>query len=316
MVPQPPFDVLIVGGGPGGLSAALVCARQQRTVLLADHGEYRNAAAGEAHMLLGQDGVPPARLRAAARDDLAHHDNVELRRAAVIDIRPAGDAFEAGFAGSRPVTVRRVILATGQEDVLPDVPGLAELFGHGLFHCPYCHGYEARGQAIGVLGAGYAHCAQAAYLADRLSDDVVLCTNGDPVDPPDRAELDRRGIAVHPAPLTGVKGAPGDLRLTFADGTELRRDALFHRTATRQRSDLAERLGCRFLPDGRVAVDAVGQTSVPGVYAVGDMARSESLPEATAFVTTAAADGLRAAVWVDQELLGMDADKAGASPSA
>lgn len=315
MVPDSPFDVLIVGGGPGGLSAALVCARQQRQVLVADHGAYRNAAADEAHMLLGQDGVPPARLRAAARDDLAGHDNVKLRRAAVNEIRPVREAFAVDFAGAQPVTARRIILATGQVDVLPDVPGLAELFGRGLFHCPYCHGYEVRGEAIAVLGAGYVHCAQAAYLRDRLSDDVVLCTLGDPVDPADLAELNSRGMAVRRAPLIGVAGERGDLRLAFADGTELRRAALFHRTATRQRSALAQRLGCAFLPDGRVAVNAVGQTSVPGVYAVGDMARSENLPEATAFVTTAAADGLRAAVWVDQELLGMDADKAGASLS-
>jgi thioredoxin reductase len=309
------YEVAIVGAGPAGLTAALVCGRQQRRVLLLDSGRPRNARATELHMLVGRDGHAPAELRRTGREEVAAHPNVHIRDEEVRSATVLPDGFRLHLA-SGTEQARKLILATGQVDVLPDVPGLAERFGSSVFHCPYCHGYEVKGQALAVLGGGYAHCMQALYLADRLSSDVVLCTDGVTPDEEHLKLLARAGIPVHTEPLTGISGELGDLRLSFGSGHTLRRAALFHRTTTRQHSDLAEQLGCEMFPDGRVRVDAVQQTTVPGVWAAGDMARQEALAEATAFLATGAADGMRAAIWADQELLNDDAERAGADGAA
>lgn len=309
------YEVAIVGAGPAGLTAALVCGRQQRRVLLLDSGRPRNAPATELHMLVGRDGHAPAQLRRTGREEVAAHPNVHIRDEVVRSAAVLPDGFRLDLA-SGTERARKLILATGQVDVLPDVPGLAERFGSSVFHCPYCHGYEVKGQALAVLGGGYVHCMQALYLADRLSSDVVVCTDGVTPDEEHLKLLAGAGIAVHTEPLTGIGGGLGDLRLSFDSGRTLRRAAIFHRTATRQHSDLAEQLGCEMFPDGRVRVDAVQQTTVPGVWAAGDMARQEALAEATAFLATGAADGMRAAIWADQELLNEDAERVGADETA
>ncbi|MEV0253781.1 NAD(P)/FAD-dependent oxidoreductase [Streptomyces sp. NPDC050732] len=306
------YEVAIIGAGPAGLTAALVCGRQQRRVLLLDSGMPRNARATELHMLVGRDGHSPARLRQTGREEVARHPNVRIEDATVRSAAAVPGGFRLELA-SGAEEARKLILATGQVDVLPDVPGLAERFGSSVFHCPYCHGFEVKDRSVVVLGGGYAHCMQALYLADRLTSDVVVCTHGATPEESLLKRLARAGITVHTEPLAGVDGGLGDLRLSFASGRVVRCEAVFHRTATRQHSDLAERLGCEMLPDGRVRVDAVQQTTVPGVYAAGDMARQETLPEATAFLATGAADGLRAAIWADQELLNEDAEVAAAA---
>ncbi|SEM29493.1 NAD(P)/FAD-dependent oxidoreductase [Nonomuraea pusilla] len=305
------FDVVVVGGGPAGLNAALVSGRQRRRVLLVDSGAPRNAPAQETHMLLSRDGLSPTALREAGQADLRAYPTVETRSAEVVDASAltSGNAsgFELTLADGGREHARKVVLATGQTDVLADVPGLAERFGRGVFHCPFCHGYEAREQPIAVLGSDFPSVMLALYVADRFSDDVVLCGNGEA--PPDehRERLEKAGVGVREERVTELRGEPGALELRLEGGTPLLRGAVFHRTRTRQHSDLAERLGCELLPDGCVRVNEFQQTSVRGVYAAGDMARLEALPDAMTFVVTGAADGARAAIWVDQELFREDA---------
>lgn len=301
------YDVLVVGGGPAGLNAALVAGRQRREVLLLDSGAPRNAPAAEMHMLLSRDGFPPAELRRVGREQLAHYPGVEVREALVTTAEKEGNGFALTLADGERVAGRKLILATGQSDVLDGVEGLSELFGRGVYHCPFCHGWETRGMRLAVLGHELPQVMQALYVADRFSDDVVVCTDGHPVPEQAAGRLAEAGITVDETPVSRIEGKEGEVRLVLVDGRVLDRQAVYHRAPTRQHSPLAEQLGCHLLPDGCVRVDEFQRTSVPGVYAAGDTARLEALPDALTFVVTGAADGARAAVWLDGELFRQDA---------
>ncbi|MFE2873084.1 NAD(P)/FAD-dependent oxidoreductase [Embleya sp. NPDC059259] len=301
------FDVVVVGAGPAGLNAALVSGRQRRRVLLIDSGRPRNAPSPEVHMLLGRDGVSPTALRAAARADLAAYATVEVREGEVSDARALDAGFELVLADGRIERTRKLILATGQVDVPVEIPGLAERFGRGVFHCPFCHGFETRDRALAVVGSDPASVMLALYVADRFSHDVVLATHGSMPTDEQRALLAKADVAVRDEEVTSISGEPGSLTLEFAAAPALTRGAIFHRTRIRQHSALAARLGCVHLPDGCVRVDEFQRTSVAGVFAAGDMARLEALPDPLTFVVTGAADGARAAVWADQELFRADA---------
>ena len=296
------YDVIVVGGGPAGLSAALVLGRQRRRVLVVDAGEPRNSSAAEMHMYLGRDGGSPAALLADGRAELDAYPTVERRAGRVVAAQGVVDGFDLELAGGEREGARRLLLATGQVDVPAAVPGLAERWGTSVLHCPFCHGYETTGKSLAVLGNGVG-AMLAAYVRDRFSDDVVLCTNGPAELPPPVAELlPARGIAVVETPLTAVEGELDGLTLRFADGSTLARDAVYHRAPTHQSADLAAQLGADLLPDGCVRVDEFGHTTVPGVFAAGDSARLAVLPDALTLVGPGAADGVRAAVWLEQEL--------------
>lgn len=296
------YDVIVVGGGPAGLSAALVLGRQRRRVLLVDAGEPRNASAAEMHMYLGRDGGAPAQLLVDGRAEVDAYPTVERRAGRVVSAKGVTDGFVVELVDGGQESARRLMLCGGQVDVPDDVPGLAERWGSSVFHCPFCHGYETAGRTLAVLGNGVG-AMLAAYVRDRFSDDVVLCTNGPSTLPPPVAELmPARGITLVETPIVAIDGELGALRLRFADGSELARDALYHRAPTRQSSDLAAQLGATLLADGCVEVDEFGQTSVPGVFAAGDAARLAALPDALTLVGPGAADGVRAAVWLEQGL--------------
>ncbi|MCY7342752.1 MAG: NAD(P)/FAD-dependent oxidoreductase [Pseudonocardia sp.] len=296
------YDVVVVGGGPAGLSAAVVLGRQRRRVLVVDAGEPRNARAAEMHMYLGRDGGSPAALLVDGRAEVDAYPTVERRIGRVVSVEGETDGFDVELVGAGRESARRLLLATGQMDTPADVPGLGERWGTSVFHCPFCHGYETTGKTLAVLGNGVG-AMLAAYVRDRFSDDVVLCTNGPSTLPPPVAELlPARGISVVETPLTAVEGELDGLTLRFADGSSLARDAVYHRAPTHQSADLAAQLGAELLPDGCVQVDEFGRTTVAGVFAAGDSARLAALPDALTLVGPGAADGVRAAVWLEQEL--------------
>jgi thioredoxin reductase len=302
------FDVVIIGGGPAGLNAALILGRVGRPVLLADDGQPRNAPSAAVHGFLSRDGADPAEIRRTARQELARYPSIQARDTTVQAAAPADDGFEVTLADGTTAHPRRLLLATGVTDQLPAVDGLASLWGRGVYHCPYCHGWEAREQEVAVLGGD----DQAVHLAlnlARLGCDIIVCSNG-PIraSDPARAALDARQIRVCEDPVSKVDGEPGRyVRLHLAPGQTLERHALFIPPAPLQRSGLAETLGCAFLDDGAVQVNELGQTTVPGVYAAGDMCRTPAMPYPAAQVIMAAAQGARAAVVIDQELLFTDA---------
>jgi thioredoxin reductase len=191
-------------------------------------------------------------------------------------------------------------------DELSPVDGLAELWGSGIFHCPYCHGFEIRDQALAMLGATQPAVHLALHLT-RFSRDVVLCTNAAELDAEARSLLEANGVPVREAPIARLEGRDGRLELVvFADGETLRRDAMFCTSRLRQRSELPAQLGCTTFDDGCVEIDDFGLTSVPGVYAVGDMARRATQPRPAAAVIAAAATGTIAGIAIDKELLATD----------
>ncbi|MGW4425130.1 NAD(P)/FAD-dependent oxidoreductase [Streptosporangium sp. NPDC004631] len=301
------FDVVIVGGGPAGMAAALALGRVHRTVLLIDTGEGRNAAADNVHNFLTRDGTPPAELRRLGREELVAYRTVQTRTEMVTDARVLdGDGFQLDLSDGGTAAARRLLLATGLADELPGPRGVEALWGRSAFHCPYCHGYECTGKQVAVLGTDQARIRLALQLS-RFAADVVLCTGGRPLDPAAQAALASHGVAVRCETIARLEGTGGRLeQIVFENGPSLARDAVFVVNVPRQRSDLADRLGCATFTDGCVEVNEFGQTSVPGVYAAGDMARRSGVPMPMAAVIAAAASGTVAAAVIDQDLLCAD----------
>ena len=295
-------DVLVVGGGVAGLSAALMLGRSHRDVVVVDAGHPRNAPAHQMHNVLSRDGTSPEEFRQVALRELDAYPGVSVRLGAVTALRAAGGAFEADLASRDTLAGRRLLLATGLADDLPPVPGMTELWGTSVFGCPYCHGWETTGKAIAVQGAALPRVRLALQLT-RFSQDVVLCADGVPLDATAAGVLAGAGVAIRPEPLAALTIRAGHLdAVTFTEGPPLHRDALFVPNSTRQRSTLATDLRCVLLADGGVEVDELGRTSVPGVYA-GDMAHRPTLPIPLASLTAAAAAGQVAAGALDHDLL-------------
>jgi len=301
------YDVIIVGGGAAGLAAALTLGRSRRCTLVLDAGEGRNAPAAAVHNFLTRDGTPPAELRRVARADLAAYPEVEVRYAAVADVRRTAEgAYRVTQAGGAAADGRRLLLATGVVDELPDVPGLAPLWGRSVLHCPYCHGFEVSGRRVAVLGAGPGYVRLALHLLN-FTPDVVLATGAAPLPDGQRDLLAAHGVPVRCEPVARLEGAGTRLeRICFEGGEPLPLDALFAGGVLRERSGLPEKLGCALLPDGLVEVDEFGRTSVPGVYAAGDMAHRATVPMPVAAVVAAAAAGTVAGAAADQDLLSED----------
>lgn len=298
------IDVVIAGGGPGGLSAALCLGRAGRQVLVADGGAWRNVSSDSIHNFFSRDGVTPAELRAAALTQLRPYPNVKVEPVTADSAQGEPGHFRVTLSDQRVVEARRLLLATGVEDVLPDIAGLPERWGQSVVHCPYCHGWERAGLALGVLALNEWSVHEAVHVR-RFSDDVTFYTNGEfPIAVEPRDLLKSRNVQVHRGVLSRLEGHGTSLeRLVFTDGTTATCQALYCQAPTRQRSDLAARLGCRLFDDGAVEVNEFGQSTRPGVFAVGDMARTAAFPFAARQVIMAAAAGTVAAVLIDQELL-------------
>ncbi|MCB7135015.1 NAD(P)/FAD-dependent oxidoreductase [Cellulosimicrobium marinum] len=308
MTTTTPYDVAIVGGGPAGLSAAVTLARSLRSVVVLDAGEPRNAPAEGAHNLLGREGVAPRDLLATGRQEAAAY-GAEVRAARVVGARRDGDGFVLDVASGTPVRARRVVLATGLVDELPDVPGVRDLWGTDVLHCPYCHGYEVRGRRIGVLATGPAALHQV-LLMRQLSDDVTLFLHTAP-EPDDAAweQLAALGVRVVEGRVARLDVADGRLRgVVLDDGTTIAVGALAVAPRFVARGELFEQLGGtvedhpmggRFVP-----ADPRGATSVPGVWAAGNTS------DLTAMVGASAAAGVMAGGGVNADLAAEDAARA------
>jgi len=304
------YDVAVIGGGAAGLSAAVALGRSRRSVVVIDAGEPRNAPADGVHGFLSRDGVPPAELLATGRAEAARY-GVELRAGLAVDARPVAGGFEvtldpAAAAGRSAVRARRIVVATGLVDELPDVAGLRERWGRDVVHCPYCHGWEVRDEPIGVLG-GHPRAVHVVQLFRQLSPDVVLFTHTGPA--PSEAELEElaaRDVRVVPGVVTAVE-VTGD-RLSgvrLADGTVVPRRALAVGTRLVARSAVLEGLGVRATPDpsgvgDRIEADPTGRTAVDGVWVAGNVTNL------MAQVVVAAAGGLMAGAAVNADLAAED----------
>lgn len=297
------IDVVIAGAGPGGLSAALCLGRAGRQVLVADSGSWRNVSSSTLHNFPARDGVTPADLRASMLADLRRYPSVKVQQVAAQTAAGESGDFRVTLGDGRTIQAHRLLLATGIEDLLPDIPGLPERWGQSVVHCPYCHGWERAGLTLGVLALDEWAVPEAVHV-QRFSDDVTLYTNGLALTSDQQDLLKSRAVTIHDGQLQRLEGAGTSLeRLVFTDGSTTACQALFCRAPNRQRSDLAASLGCQLLEDGAVEVNEFGQTTRPGVYAVGDMARTAGNPFAGHQVILAAANGVAAGIVIDQELL-------------
>jgi thioredoxin reductase len=291
------YDVVVVGGGAAGLSAALVLGRARRRVLVVDAGTQRNAPAAHMQGFLSRDGMRPADLLAAARAEVLGYD-VELVSDRVAEITTG---FSLRLGGGRSIGARRLLLATGAVDELPDIPGARERWGRDFLHCPYCHGWEVRDQPIGVLGTGPGS-VEHAHLLRQWSDDVIFFAHTCPVTASERAALDARGIPVIEEPVARLSVVDDRLdAVQLTDGRTIPRTAVFIRPALHARNDgLIDALGCEVDEGGFVRVDATGRTTVPGVWAAGNAANPR------AQVITAAGEGSTAAIAINAHLVEED----------
>jgi len=313
--PDASYDVVVVGGGPAGLSAALVLGRCRRSVLVVDDGQPRNASSHALHGFLTRDGIPPLELLRLGRAELepygVHFHYGRATAAHKVD----GDGCEtesgAGRRRRRPggfhvtletgdrVHCRRLLLTTGIRDVLPEIEGMLRYYGRGVYHCPYCDGWEVRDRRLVAFGRPKGATGLALHLLS-WSSDVVVCTNGELATPAQASRLKRNGVALIERPiaeLRGGEGPEGRLEgLVFQDGERLSADALFLSVPKVQHSTLPEALGCDVDDTGHVRVRGAQHTRVRGLYMAGDGVRDVH------FAIVAAAQGARAAVAIQEDL--------------
>jgi thioredoxin reductase len=289
-------DVVVVGGGPAGLAAALCLGRARRSVLVVDSGVPRHAVAEGVHNFLTNEGIPPSELRAVAWEQMRPHTSVSRYDGTVVSLERRDGRWIAACDNGQSWAGKAALLATGVVDQHPDIRGYDALWGRSIFLCPYCHGWEVRDQPLAVVGQGPA-LAEFAPLLLSWSDDVVVFTNGEPLEPDAEEALAARGLEIRTAPIAELEAKNGKLdSIRFDDGSRLARHALFVVQSPRLptlvadlRLDLDER--------GFVRVDEDGATSAPGLWAAGDLTSRRHQ------VMEAAAQGLRAGVSINRRLV-------------
>ena len=310
------YEVVVVGGGSAGLSAALTLGRARRSVLVIDSGQPRNAPARGVHTYLGHEGVPPAELLATGRTEVRGYGGAFLDGTVVAAERLDDGGFRVSLAGGGDVLADRLVVTTGLTDVLPEVPGLAALWGTGVLHCPYCHGWEVRDRAIGVLSTGPLAVHQA-LLWRQWSADVTLFLHTGPVpDGEQREQLAARGVTVVGGEVTALEtDGTGGGRLAavrLADGTAVPCRALAVATHLTARAGFLDALGLTTVGQEmaghvighRIPTDPAGATDVPGVWAAGNVTGL------TDQVVAAAAAGVRAGAAVNADLIAEETRRA------
>jgi thioredoxin reductase len=297
------FDVIIVGAGPAGLSAALILGRCRRRVLVCDSGRPRNAVTRSLHGFLNRDGIEPAEFLSRAREQLGRYDTIQLRETEVTEARRSGDHFQISLDNGELLSSRKLLLATGIADDLPPIEGVEAFYGRSVFHCPYCDGWELRDQPLAVYGRGENGIGLALELI-LWSRDLVLCTNG----PSQLSDKELRRLARHHIPIreeriARLAGNDGVLQeIVFESGDSIAVRGMFFSTGQRQASILPTRLGCEFTDNGCVDTGDYETTNIPGLYVAGDASRLVQ------FVVVAASEGAQAAVAINKELMKEDLD--------
>lgn len=293
------YDVLIVGGGPAGLGAAMALGRLRRTALVCDDFRPRNIVAEHMHNFPGFEGMPPLEWRKKARQDVDNYDTIEFLDGGVNSVARTGGTFEVSLSSGRATVARRVILAHGVQDQLPPIPGLQELWGKSAFHCPFCHGYEHRDQRLGLI-ADSPYALHLLPMAFALGPDLVVFTNGSAALGGGQLEaIRRRELRIVEDPVERLVHEGPQLKGVLAGGILIERDAILVRGSLpfQMKSPIGEALGCEKTETGLLKVSEGNRTTVPGVYAAGDIMSMQHT------VLGAVASGQAAGIAAVQDLL-------------
>lgn len=293
------YDAVIIGAGAAGLSAALVLGRSVRRTLVLDGGAPRNAASHHSHNLFTRDGTPPDELLSFGKRDLEKYETVEVKEGIANGASGVDGDFTVMLEGGEEVGARKILIASGVVDEMPDIPGFAEAWGKGIFHCPYCHGWEVRDAPLAVFGGG-AMLMHRVHLVRNLSRDLVVITDGSGIPDEDRKKLDALGVALCEMGISRIESdeESGKLvRIVLGSGDEIEREGLFANPPQRQRSEIAEMLGCEIkyieamLAYTITAEPTTRETTVKGVFAAGDagIPPAQSLPNSVATGSNAGA---------------------------
>ncbi|WP_276498564.1 NAD(P)/FAD-dependent oxidoreductase [Pontibacter litorisediminis] len=291
------YDVIIIGGGPAGLNAAMLLGRSRRKVVVFDSGKPRNRWANNMNGFLTSDGMNPREFIQKGRAELAKYE-VELIDKAVESATYTKGEFVVNDVEGKVYRSRKLLLATGLKDTLPELEGVEEMYGKSIHHCPYCDGWESRDKAIAVYGGAEHHGVGQALAMKNWSADVTLYTDGiDGLRQEDVELLKRNEVKVEREKIDRLEGEDGMLQyIVLANGEKRPQQAMFFSLGTEQQSDLGEQLGCEFTSDGVIKTRRLQHSNIPGLFVAGDAARDMQM------VVVAAAEGAKAGVAINMEL--------------
>lgn len=265
------YEVIIVGGSYAGLSAAMALGRALRSVLIIDSGKPCNRQTPHSHNFITHDGEEPAAIAARAREQVLQYTTVAWLQDTVVKTSGSVNNFLVETAQQEQFTAQRLLFTTGIKDILPDIPGFAECWGISAIHCPYCHGYEVRGQQTGIISNGDI-AVVFSNLIHQWTKTLTLFTNGPAtLQPEQRNALQQKGIGIVEKTIKALDHQDGYLQqLVFTDGSSFPLTALYSRPVMQQHCDQLVAMGCELTDTGFIKVDDFMQTNIPGVYAAGD----------------------------------------------
>ncbi|MFD0713326.1 NAD(P)/FAD-dependent oxidoreductase [Paenibacillus sp. GCM10027626] len=298
------YDCAIVGGGPAGLSAALVLGRAGRAVILIDNNEPRNAVTHASHGFLTRDGVTPTEFRRLAYEEVLGYPSVQHRQDEVTEIRKtANGEFSVIVKSGYDIQARKLLLSSGLKEVFPDIAGFYSFYGKSVFNCPYCDGWEQRDQPLLIVAEDSASIVHMTKLLYSWSKDLLVCTSGlELLSAEQKGQFAQKGIAVIEQTIKAFHGTDGMLeQVEFSDGAKAIRSAAFIKPKFIAKQAFADRLGYERTGDGRIAANGAGQSSIPGMYVAGDTAYI-----APSQIVYAAASGTKAAMAINGELADED----------
>ncbi|MNH72489.1 Thioredoxin reductase [compost metagenome] len=293
------LDCIIIGGGPAGLSAALVLGRARRKIILFDDGRPRNAVTRESHGFITRDGTTPTEFRRLAHQDIQKYSSVEFRTERVTDAAKHTEFLEITTSLGAVYHTKKLLLATGLKEVLPDIPGIQEYYGSSIFSCPYCDGWELRDQPLAIISDDEVHARHLMVILWNWSRQLLVCTNGKySLSLEFKEALGRKKIPFNEHRIINLAGHGGQLeRITFSNHEEAVLTGGFITPECFQSTEFGEALGCAKDHTGGILTDEFGRTSIPGIYAAGDTSII-----APSQVIIAAGEGSRAAIGVNTDL--------------
>lgn len=282
------YDVIIVGGSYAGLAAAMALGRALRQVLVIDGGNPCNKQTPYSHNFLTNDGKPPAEITALAREEVQRYRNVALLNGMVTKGKKTDEGFDIELESGDKYTAKKLVFATGIKDIFPDIPGFAESWGISVLHCPYCHGYEVRGQKIGILANGEL-ALELASLISNWTDNLTVYTNGFSTLAPEQvAKLRKHNIEIIEDKIARLDQDKGYVtQIVFENGRYAPVAAIYARLPFIQHSPLPAELGCQLTPEGYLKIDLAQKTTLPGIFACGDnTTRMRTVANAVSMGTT------------------------------